>query len=66
MHAADEIGEHGLGDFKIGDDAVFERADGGDGAGGFSEHFLGDEADGVAVLKDAVGAFFYRDDGGAR
>ena len=64
MHAADEIGEHRFGDFKIADDTVLERTDGGDGAGSFSEHFLGDQSDGVSVLQDSVGSFFYGDDGG--
>ena len=33
-------------------------------AGRFAEHFLGDEADGVAVLQDAVGALLDGDDAG--
>jgi len=64
MDAADEVGEHGLGDFEVGDDAVAQGADGGDGAGGFAEHFLGGLADGITVLEDARGAFFDGDDGG--
>src|SRR6478736_1064620 len=54
---ADEVFQHCLGDIKIGNDAVFERADRRDRAGSLADHLLGDQPDGVAVLKDAVGAF---------
>ena len=64
MDAADEVAEHRLGDFEVADDAVFQRADGGDRAGRFAEHFLGDQADGVAVLQHAVGAFLDGDHAG--
>ncbi len=64
MHPADEIGEHRLGDFEIADDAILQRADRGDRAGRFAEHFLGDQADGVAVLQDAVGPLFDGNDAG--
>src|SRR6201999_464793 len=49
VNAADEVAEHRLGDLEVGDHAVLERADGGDGAGRLAEHLLGDEADRVAV-----------------
>ena len=66
LDLADEVIEHRLGDLEVGDHAVLERTDGGDGAGGFAEHFLGDPADGVPVVEsdDLVGALAYSDDGG--
>lgn len=54
---ADEVREHGFGNFKVGDNAVFEWANSGDGAWGFTEHFFGNPADGFAIFKDFVGAF---------
>ncbi len=37
----DEVAQHLLGDVEVGDDPVFERPDGGDGAGGAAQHALG-------------------------
>ena len=41
MHLADEILDHVLGDFEIGDDAVAQGTDGLDVAGGSAQHLLG-------------------------
>ena len=57
MHAADKVGQHRLGDFKIGDDAVFQRADGGDGAGGLAKHFLGGQAHRIAICRTRLVPF---------
>ncbi len=53
----DEVIQHLLGDFEVGDDAVFHRPDGDDVAGRAAEHFLGFFADrfhfaGVLVQRD--------------
>jgi hypothetical protein len=42
----DEVREHLLGDFEVGDDAVLHRLDGDDVAGRPAEHLLGFLADG--------------------
>ena len=55
MRLLNEIGEHLLGDFEIGDHAVFHGLDGDDVAGSASEHVFGFAADGddfAAVLVD--------------
>ena len=55
-----EVIQHALGDFEIGDDAVFHRLDGDDIAGSAPQHILGFLADGyhlAVVLVDG-------DDGG--
>ena len=57
---ADKVGQHGLGDFEIGDDAVFERTDGDDVAGRAAEHALGLVAD----REDFVRAGLDGHDGG--
>ena len=41
MHFGDEVAQHGLGHFKVGDDAVLHGTDGPDVAGGSAEHALG-------------------------
>src|SRR5690606_28739496 len=64
VHLADEVGEHRLGDLEVGDHAVLEGADGGDGAGGLAQHLLGHPAHGVAVGEDLVGALPDGDHGG--
>src|SRR3954451_17762949 len=43
----DEVAEHLLGHVEVGDHAVLERADRGDGAGCAAEHALGLDAHGV-------------------
>ena len=45
VHLADEVLDHLLGDFEVGDDAVAQRADGLDVAGRAAEHQLGLLAD---------------------
>ena len=59
VHLADEVAQHLLGDLEVGDDAVFERADGADRAGRAAEHALGFGADRV----DFAGAVVDSDDG---
>lgn len=41
VHFGDEVAQHGLGHFKVGDDAVLHGTDGPDVAGGSAEHALG-------------------------
>jgi hypothetical protein len=41
MHAADEVVQHALRDVEVGDDAVFERANGDDVTGRAAHHLLG-------------------------
>lgn len=41
VHLVDEIPEHGLSDFKVGDNAILDRPDGGDIAWSFTKHHLG-------------------------
>ena len=53
------MGQHGLGDFEIGDDTVLQRTDGDDVAGRAAEHALGFIADG----EDFVRSGLHRDDG---
>ena len=51
----DEVVQHLLGDFEVGDDAVFHRLDGDDVAGRAAQHFLRLFADGLhfaGVLVD--------------
>ena len=47
MHLADEVLDHLLGDFEIGDDAVAHRTDRLDVAGRAPQHHLGVVADGA-------------------
>ena len=53
MHLADEVLDHLLGDFEVGDDAVAQRPDGGDVAGRAAEHQLGFLADREDLLLAA-------------
>ena len=50
VHLADEVLDHLLGDFEVGDDAVAQRADGLDVAGRAAQHHLGLVADGQHLL----------------
>ena len=59
VHLLDEVAEHLLGDVEVGDDAVLQRADGGDRAGRAAEHPLRLDADGVDLARALVD----RDDG---
>jgi hypothetical protein len=59
VHLADEMAQHGLGDFEVGDDAVLEGTDGDDVARGAAEHAFGIISDG----EHLIGAGFDRDDG---
>ena len=54
MHLADEVLDHLLGDFEIGDDAVAHRTDGFDVAGRAAQHHLGVVADGEHLLLAAL------------
>ena len=54
------MGQHGLGNLEVGDDAVFERTDGDDVAGRAAEHAFGLIADG----EDFVRAGLHGDHGG--
>ncbi len=54
VHLLDEVAEHLLGDVEVGDDAVLQRADRGDGAGGAADHALGLDADGVDFARALV------------
>ena len=64
MDLADEVFEHGARDLEIGDHAIAHGPDHLDGSGRLAHHFLGDVADGVAVVEDLAGAAFDGDDGG--
>jgi hypothetical protein len=55
-----EVGKHLLGDFEVGDDAIFHRLDGDDVAGSAAEHFFRFAADG----DDFSGGFVDGDDRG--
>ena len=50
----DEVAQHLLGDVEVGDDAVFERPDGGDGARGAAQHALGVGADRQHLSRPGV------------
>ena len=54
VHLLDEVAEHLLGDVEVGDDAVLERPDGGDGARCAAQHPLGLGADGVDLARARV------------
>ena len=54
MHLADEVLDHLLGDFEVGDDAVAHRADRLDVAGRAAQHHLGVVADGEDRLLAAA------------
>jgi len=60
----DEVAEHRLAEFEVGDDTVFDGANGGDGIGGTSEHLSGELADGSSLSQDAAGPFLESNDGG--
>ena len=47
MHLANEMLDHFLGDFDVGNDAVAQGADGLDAVGGFAHHHLGVIAHGL-------------------
>ena len=53
VNLADEVLDHLLGDFEVGDDAVAHGADGLHVAGRAAEHLLGLDADGVDDLAAA-------------
>src|SRR5213075_1473389 len=53
---ADEVLDHLLGDFEVGDDPVAHRADGFHVAGGAAQHHLGFDAHGVDHLAAAHGS----------
>src|SRR5207247_658498 len=55
-----EVVQHALGDFEIGDDTVLHGLDGDDVAGGAAEHLFGFFADGFHL----AGSFVDGDDGG--
>ena len=55
MHLADEVLDHLLRDFEIGDDAVAHRADRLDVAGRAAQHHLGVVADGADGFLAAAG-----------
>jgi hypothetical protein len=48
---ADQMGQHSLGNFEVGDDTVFERTDGDDVAGRAAEHAFGLIADGENLVR---------------
>ena len=54
MHLADEVLDHLLGDFEVGDDAVAHRADRFDVAGRAAQHHLGVVADRENLLLAAL------------
>ena len=58
VHLADEMAQHGLGDFEVCDDSILERADGHNVAGRAAEHAFGVIAHG----EHLVGAGPHRDD----
>ena len=60
VHLLDEVAEHLLGDVEVGDDAVLQRANGGDRAGRAAEHPLRLDSDGVHLAAAGVD----RDHGG--
>ena len=69
MDLADEVAQHGLGDFEVGDDPVFHGADGDDVPGGAAQHHLGVPAHGQdpgavvpVVLADRHHGGFAQDD----
>jgi len=53
------VTKHGFCDFEVGDDSVFERADGDNAAGGSAEHAFGVIAHG----ENFIGSGLYGDDG---
>jgi hypothetical protein len=63
VNLADEVAQHLLGDFEVTDDAVFERTNGADRAGGFAQHLARDQTDGLAVIEDNIRPFSDGDDG---
>ena len=54
VRLADEVGQHLLGGFEVGDDAVLHRLDRGDVAGRPAQHLLGFGADGLDPPVDRV------------
>jgi hypothetical protein len=55
VNLGDEVLDHRLGDFEIGDDAVAQRADRLDVAGGAAQHHLGFLADRQNLTLAALG-----------
>ena len=60
----DEVAQHRLGDFEVGDDTVFERADGDDAPRRAAEHPFGFSANGKHFLAAAPVTLLHRDYGG--
>ena len=60
--SADEFFQHVCGDIEIGDDAVLQRTDRGDGTGGTADHFFCFCANGNDLVRG--GAHVDGDDGG--
>ena len=56
MHLADEVLDHLLGDFDVGDNSIAQRADRLDAVGRFAHHHLGIIAHGLHPL-DPVDRF---------
>ena len=54
VHLADEVLDHLLGDFEVGDHAVAQRPDRLDVAGRAADHLLGLFADGEDLLAPAI------------
>ena len=54
MHLLDEVTEHLLGHVEVGDDAILQRANGGDIARGTTQHALRLNADGVHITGPLV------------
>ena len=54
VHLLDEVAQHLLRHVEVGDDAVLERADGGDRAGRAAEHPLRLHPHGVHVTRALV------------
>ena len=54
VHPADEVTQHLLGHLEVGDHAVSQRADRGDGGRGAADHALGLLADGVHLAVAGV------------
>jgi len=55
VNLGDEVLDHRLGDFEIGDDAIAQRADCLDVAGGTAQHHLGLLADSQNLTLAALG-----------
>ena len=65
VNLLDEVAEHGLGDFEVGDHAVFHWPDGHDVAGRAAQHSFGFGPDGQHVGRarlDGYNRRFAQDD----